>query len=206
MSLARLVIVMCMVSPALLDAQVMRYGVVMDGARNQLAAVWTEDVHQVEHAYCVTHWWAAVRSPRPNGDTTVDTVFRVLAVEPGEQSDATPNSATFSCPAGEPEIHTHPPATCYADRQDQCYPGGTDAYSCQPSREDVQTLRERGDAFAIVQCDRNAFVFYYASQYNATPPTPPGQALAQAARIRDPYSGPAGDHVTKPVSEAVNKP
>ena len=191
-------------APALsssLNAQVMRYGVVMDGARNQLASVWTEDIHQVERAYCVTHWWAATHAPRDRADSTVDTVFRVLAVERGDQTDATPNSATFTCPAGEPELHTHPPATCYADRQDQCYAGGTDAYSCQPSREDVQTLRDRGDAFAIVQCDRNAFVFYYPSQY-AGPPPPPAPALAVAARIRDPYSGSTGDRLTK----AVNKP
>jgi hypothetical protein len=177
----------------------MRYGVVMDGARNQLAAVWTEDVHQVERAYCVTHWWAATRTPGRAADSTVDTVFRVLAVEPGEDVDATPNGANFACPAGEPELHTHPPATCYADRQDQCYRGGTDAYSCQPSREDVHTLRERGDAFAIVQCDRNAFVFYYPSEYYGAPPTPP-PTLAVTPHIRDPY------RVADRAQGAVNKP
>jgi hypothetical protein len=161
----------------------MRYGVVMDQARNALAAVWTDDVHQVERAYCVTHWWAAVRAPRTRvdpADSTTDTVFRVMAIEPGDQTEATPNSAAFSCPAGEPELHTHPPATCYADRQDQCYQGGPDAYSCQPSREDVQTLLARGDAFAIVQCDRDAFVFYYPAQY-IPPSRAPGSAPVLAA-------------------------
>jgi hypothetical protein len=190
-------------APALHAQQVMRYGVVMDEARNELAAVWTEDIHQVERAYCVTHWWAAVRAPRRGADrapdSTTDTVFRVLAIEPGDQTDATPNSATFTCPAGEPELHTHPPATCYADRQDQCYKGGTDAYSCQPSREDVQTLLERGDAFAIVQCDRNAFVFYYPAEYEAPAPPPPALA-AGPPHIRDPYTD-AG----RPAAE-VNKP
>jgi hypothetical protein len=160
--------------------QAMRYGVVMDGARQQLAALWSDDVHQVERAYCVTHWWASAR--------TGDTVFRVLAVEPGDVTEATPNGATFTCPTGEPELHTHPPATCYGDRQDQCFPGGPDAYSCQPSREDVETLRTRGDAFAIVQCDRNAFIFYYRAQY--TDPPPP--AIAATPHIRDPYNAKPG--------------
>jgi hypothetical protein len=198
-------VVALILAPALHAQQVMRYGVVMDDARNELAAVWTEDIHQVERAYCVTHWWAAVRSPRGladrTSDGTTDTVFRVLAIEPGDQTDATPNSATFSCPAGEPELHTHPPATCYADRQDQCYKGGTDAYSCQPSREDVHTLLERGDAFAIVQCDRNAFVFYYPAQYEPPGAASPALAAVPAPpRIRDPYS-----YVGRPTAP-VNKP
>jgi hypothetical protein len=194
------VLTLLTLAPALLDAQqAMRYGVVMDQARNALAAVWTEDIHQVERAYCVTQWWAATRAPRHTSDSTTDTVFRVLAIEPGEQTDATPNSATFTCPPGEPELHTHPPATCYADRQDQCYQGGTDAYSCQPSREDVRTLLSRRDAFAIVQCDRNAFVFYYPAQYEAAAQPPPTLA-ASPPHIRDPYSD-----VGRPTT-AVNKP
>src|SRR5579872_7249862 len=48
-----------------LGAQIMRYGVVMDGARNALAAEWTDDPAQVERAYCVTQWWpAASRNAR----------------------------------------------------------------------------------------------------------------------------------------------
>src|SRR5579863_6977981 len=39
-------------------AQVMRYGVVMDAARNALAAQWTDEPKQVERAYCVTQWWS----------------------------------------------------------------------------------------------------------------------------------------------------
>jgi hypothetical protein len=168
-------------APAL-PAQTMHYGVVMDRLRDGLADRWSEDLHQVERAYCVTQWWAAVSTRRApvaadtgagraaSDDAGVDTVFRVLEVRPADATEATPNGATFACPTGQPELHTHPPATCYADRQDQCYHGGTDAYSCQPSREDVRTLRQRGDEFAIVQCDRNAFVFYYPSQYDTGHP------------------------------------
>ena len=174
-------------------AQVMRYGVVMDAARNALAAQWTDEPTQVERAYCVTQWWPAasrsahVRSvsdsdavQKPDG-RDADTVYRVIGIKPVETSDATPNGATFSCPPGVPEVHTHPPATCYSDRTDQCYAGGADAYSCQPSREDARKLIERGDAFAIVQCDRHAFVFYYPSQFVA-----PGSQLAQAPAVAKP--------------------
>jgi len=181
-------------SPA--SAQMMRYGVVMDAARNALAAQWTDDPTQVERAYCVTQWWTATSrnarvhaSPSPSNDSAAvqkpdgrdaDTVFRVLEIKPVETSEATPNGATFACPAGVPEVHTHPPATCYSDRTDQCYAGGADAYSCQPSREDARKLLDRGDAFAIIQCDRHAFVFYYPSQFAA--PTPPRQDLAEVAK------------------------
>ena len=173
-----------------LGAQVMRYGVVMDAARNALAAEWTDEPAQVERAYCVTQWWTATsRNARvhasndsagvqkPDG-READTVFRVIQIKPVETTDATPNGATFACPPGVPEVHTHPPATCYSDRADQCYAGGADAYSCQPSREDARKLLERGDAFAIVQCDRHAFVFYYPSQF--APPPPPRPELADA--------------------------
>jgi len=170
---AVLVVALLVVTSVSARAQVMRYGVVMDAARNALAAQWTDDPKQVERAYCVTQWWStASRNAhvRASNDTATvqkpdgrdaDTVFRVTEIKPIETYDATPNGATFSCPAGVPEVHTHPPATCYGDRTDQCYAGGADAYSCQPSREDVQKLMDRGDAFAIVQCDRHAFVFYY---------------------------------------------
>jgi hypothetical protein len=118
-----------------------------------------------------------------------DTVYRVIEIKPAETSDATPNGATFACPAGVPEVHTHPPATCYSDRKDQCYPGGADAYSCQPSREDARKLIQRGDAFAIVQCDRHAFVFYYPSQFAPSGPPHAPEELAEV-RIREPVSKP----------------
>jgi hypothetical protein len=170
---AVVVFALLVVASASARAQVMRYGVVMDAARNALAAQWTDEPTQVERAYCVTQWWSTasrkVHVQASNDTATVqkpdgrdaDTVFRVTAIKPVETKDATPNGATFACPPGVPEVHTHPPATCYSDRADQCYAGGADAYSCQPSREDVRKLMERGDAFAIVQCDKHAFVFYY---------------------------------------------
>jgi hypothetical protein len=193
---------------ASLGAQIMRYGVVMDAARNALAAEWTENPTQVERAYCVTQWWPATSRNahvHASSDSTAargmlaradsdaaedgreaDTVYRVIQITPVETSEATPNGATFACPHGVPEVHTHPPATCYSDRADQCYAGGADAYSCQPSREDARKLLQRGDPFAIVQCDRHAFVFYYPSQF--APPAAPRPPELAEDRIRDPYT------------------
>jgi hypothetical protein len=209
-----------------LAAQVMRYGVVMDGARDSLAAVWTTDAAQAERAYCVTQWWTAAshhghglapaaaagsvaqRATVGGGDSVVaggrdaDTVYRVLAVRPIAPTEATPNGATFACPTGVPELHTHPPATCYSDRTDQCFAGGADAYSCQPSREDVRKLLQRGDAFAVVQCDAHAFVFYYPGQYTTPPPVVAERTVAVVeSRIRDPYTPPV-----KPPAWKVSKP
>lgn len=178
---AWLVVASIAIGASTVSAQVMRYGVVMDAARNALAAQWTDEPKQVERAYCVTQWWStASRNARVRAanDTSVvqkpdgrdaDTVFRVTEIKPVETHDATPNGATFACPPGVPEVHTHPPATCYGDRTDRCYAGGADAYSCQPSREDAHKLLERGDPFAIVQCDKHAFVFYYPSQFAGPP-------------------------------------
>lgn len=186
---AALVVLLAVSASPHLGAQIMRYGVVMDGARNALAAEWTDNPAQVERAYCVTQWWPATsRNARvhASSDSIVargmlahpdsaeqdgreaDTVYRVTIISPIETSEATPNGATFACPHGVPEVHTHPPATCYGDRTDQCYAGGADAYSCQPSREDVRKLRQRGDPFAIIQCDRHAFVFYYPSEFGSS--------------------------------------
>jgi hypothetical protein len=201
---AALIVLVAVSASPTLGAQVMRYGVVMDAARNALAAEWTDEPAQVERAYCVKQWWPATsRNARVHAasDSTAareaDTVYRVIDIKPIETSEATPNGATFACPRGVPEVHTHPPATCYSDRTDQCYAGGADAYSCQPSREDARKLVQRGDPFAIIQCDRHAFVFYYPSEFAAPAP----KELAEV-RIRDPYT----PVVTAPSPSVVAKP
>jgi hypothetical protein len=163
------------------DVSSMRYGVLMDDLRNTLAGDWTDEPHQVERTYCVTEWWPAIVRGSDSGDRAADTLFRVAQAKAMAAVSATPNGASFACAAGVPELHTHPPATCYGDRVDQCYAGGPDAYSCQPSREDVRTLLRRGDRFAIIQCDRFAYVFYYPGQFVAS-------SEVASARIRDPYA------------------
>ena len=149
-------------------AQGVRLGVVMDAPREVLEQAWSEDSRQVERAYCVTHWSFGVHHVSRTIPRQDDTVFRVFKVVPATMVKAGPASAEFECPAGMPELHIHTPTTCSGDNLDTCVVGGLNAYSCQPSRGDLEKLADRGDAFGVVQCDRRAFRFYFASEYLGT--------------------------------------
>lgn len=143
-------------------AQVVRFGVMEDSARAMLRAAWREDSAQPERAYCVRRARIVARVISP---TKVDSIFHVLEVRPAHVDAASPNHVSFACHAGTPELHTHTPATCLTDNPQYCAAGGPEAYSCQPSREDYEKLIERGDPFAVIQCDKVAFRFYYPSEY-----------------------------------------
>jgi hypothetical protein len=148
-------------------AQTVRYGVMGDSVTAQLRAAWSEDPTQVERAYCVQR--ARISSAPALGGGS-DSIYRVLSVRPapiGGQQD--PNHVNFDCPKGTPELHTHTPATCLTDDVDSCRADGPLAYSCQPSRDDYEVLIDRGDQYAIIQCDRRAFRFYYPSEYVVPP-------------------------------------
>lgn len=154
-------------------AQVVRYGVIGDSVRAQLGRAWSTDYRQSERGYCVRRAYILAR---PVSRTAVDSIFRVLEVRPAHPSDADPNHVAFECTPGTPELHTHPPATCYNANVAWCEAGGPDAYSCQPSRADYEELIRRGDPFGIIQCDRWAYRFYYPSDYRPmrdTLPPPP---------------------------------
>lgn len=145
--------------------QGVRLGVMMDSARATLDRVWSEDARQVERAYCVTHWSYGVYHVSRDVPVKDDTVYRVFAIRPAAVASAGPSSADFACPPGVPELHVHTPTTCAGDDLNSCVVGGLNAYSCQPSRGDLEKLVDRGDAFGVVQCDRRAFRFYFASEF-----------------------------------------
>lgn len=149
-------------APAWARAQVVRFGVMEDSARAVLRAAWREDSAQPERAYCVRR---ARIVARVISSGKIDSIFHVLEVRPAHVDAASPNHISFACHAGTPELHTHTPATCLTDDPQYCAAGGPEAYSCQPSREDYEKLIERGDPFAVIQCDRVAFRFYYPSEY-----------------------------------------
>jgi hypothetical protein len=145
-----------------LCGQTVRYGVMGDSVTAQLRAAWTDDSTQNERAYCV----ARTRiTSRPTLGGGVDSIFRVLALKPAVVTSQDPNHVQFECAAGTPELHTHTPATCLTDDAGSCRADGPLAYSCQPSRSDYEELVTRGDQYAIIQCDRRAFRFYYPSEY-----------------------------------------
>ncbi len=147
-------------------AQTVRFGVLEDSVSTMLRAAWTDDSAQNERAYCIQRARITVRPVLGGG---VDSIFRILAVKPAVITEQDPNHAQFQCAPHTPELHTHTPATCLTDDATFCRAGGPMAFSCQPSREDYQELITRGDKFAIIQCDRRAFRFYYPSEYLAAP-------------------------------------
>jgi hypothetical protein len=145
-----------------IGAQTVRFGVMGDSVTQQLRALWSDNPKQNERAYCVKR---ARISSRPVLGGGVDSIYRVLAVKPVKTTGGDPNHVQFECAPGTPELHTHTPATCDTDDASSCRFDGPLAFSCQPSREDYRELVLRGDQFAIIQCDRRAFRFYYPGEY-----------------------------------------
>jgi hypothetical protein len=145
-----------------LSAQVVRYGIMTEGARAALERAWSDDPRQTERAYCVRR---ARITGEPVRAGAVDSIIRVLEVRPARVEEAGPNYARFECAPGTPELHTHAPATCPTDDPQWCTAGGPDAYSCQPSRGDYEKLARRGDPFGVIQCARQVFRFYYPSEF-----------------------------------------
>jgi hypothetical protein len=146
-------------------AQTVHYGVVMDVPRLKLDSLWDDNPRQVERAYCVVDYSIGVHHVSRTSPVQDDSVFRVFAVVPANTRSAGPSSVDFECAPGKPELHTHTPSTCTGDDVKTCFAGGLNAFSCQPSREDLEKLVRRGDPFAVIQCDRRAFRFYYPSEY-----------------------------------------
>lgn len=157
-----------------LDAQAVRLGVVMDTPREALERMWSEEPRQLERAYCVAQFSYGVYQVSRETPAKVDTIFRVLALSDAPVANAGPSSIEFECPAGQPEVHTHTPTTCSGDDVKTCTVGGLNAWSCQPSRQDLEKLLARGDPFGIIQCDRRSFRFYYPHEYAA-----PAQIVSQ---------------------------
>ncbi len=162
-------------------AQVVRYGAVTSEARTILENMWSDEPHQNERAYCASNWSASAMAERSSAPTREDSVYNVTVVQRSPVRASGPNSVDFECPSGVPEIHTHTPTTCVGDDLASCIVGGINAYSCQPSRQDLEKLVRRGDPFAVVQCDLRAFRFYYPQEYVAGS-APVGADAAGGAR------------------------
>jgi hypothetical protein len=147
------------------EAQTVRYGVVMETLRDSLGKVWSDEPKQFERAYCIASWSYGVYHVSREDPVQDDTIFRVFAMRQAPVRSAGPSSVDFECPPGVPEMHTHTPTTCRGDDIRTCVTGGLNAYSCQPSRQDLLKLIQRGDPFGLIQCDRRSFRFYFASEY-----------------------------------------
>jgi hypothetical protein len=147
------------------EAQTVRYGVVMETIRDSLGRAWSDEPRQLERAYCIASWSYGVYHVSREDPAQDDTIFRVFGMRQAPVRSAGPSSVDFECPPGVPEMHTHTPTTCRGDDVKTCVAGGLNAYSCQPSRQDLLKLIQRGDPFGLIQCDRKSFRFYFASEY-----------------------------------------
>lgn len=134
-----------------------RYVILDQQVRDTLAADW--DAHLadpaiLERAYCLTYQRDVWVIP--------EWIWRVTKVRPADEvKGATPSGiATFRCQPGETTAHVHPAQTCLSDSD--CINGGALAYQCFPSPIDLDFLQRSGQPFALVICDRNAYVPYWA--------------------------------------------
>ena len=133
-----------------------RFVVVDSVVRAQLAAVWdATNAAQSERGYCVGytlgHQWGVP-------------VYRVWAIEPAKVVASSQYGILSECPDahGIAFLHTHPPVTC----TDSCRIGGVDAYECFPSELDQASLDESKEPFGLIQCSREAIVFFFPTRRN----------------------------------------
>lgn len=141
-----------------------RYAIMDDYVRQLLIDDWdlhAKDSVLLERGYCLQYqldFWAS------------EIVYRVTQIERAEAHSAGPNGVMFRCPEGPKRatLHIHTANSCLGD--EQCFPGGPYAYQCLASPTDYQSLDWSGNAFAMVQCSREAIVSYWPT--GAKPPLP----------------------------------
>jgi hypothetical protein len=133
-----------------------RFVVIDSAVRARLAVEWdATNTMQPERGYCV-----AFVKAREWGVP----VYRVWAIERAKIVTSSQYRLTSECPNGSEVafLHTHPPVTCFS--RFNCELGGVDAYECFPSEIDQAALDESTDAFGLIQCSREAIVFYFPNR------------------------------------------
>ena len=144
------------------------YGYVTDSARVYLEQGWDEhNAFQVERGWCIEPADVEV-------DTAIDhsaVMWKVHHVTlPDSVSRATPYAISFSCSSTAiAAMHVHTNTTCIHNPKDPygyhpkgCILGGDDAYLC--SVDEADRSHARNDSFAVVQCGRGQFVFYWPNR------------------------------------------
>lgn len=150
-----------------------KQGVVMPPAHSVLANAWDDtNPMQSERMYCVVDYSVGVsrgvlyadEARHTDSALYVDSTFRVWRVVPAQMDSAGFDWAVGDCPPGQPLIHTHPPASCYANG---CLIGGEDAWQSDPSVVDWGEFRHSPVPFDVVQVDRHVFRFFYITDTEA---------------------------------------
>lgn len=144
--------------------------VVEDSARQFLIASWeSDDPYSPERVYC-----AHVRVLQHK--ISKQLMYLVDRIRANIVDSATQYRAVYrSCGEEEITIHTHTPATCtkiplmiggFNSAVILCQRGGWDAYDCEPSIVDYNTLFKIGHAFAGVECAAGAIRWFYNPSHN----------------------------------------
>lgn len=123
--------------------EVTRIGIMRPQALRVLAEGWDTAQNANEKGYCVT---IAYHAPYPD-PRLADSVYVVWSVTPAPTDSAGPTWVNYHCPVGDPSVHTHPWHGAPPD--------------CDPSKPDRQSLKHERAPFAVVQCDRYTFRFFY---------------------------------------------
>lgn len=123
--------------------------------KDVLARDWRAHAHDpaiLERAYCVEY--------RKDMWVIAEYVWRGISIRPADDvTGQTPDGiGTLSCKPGEAVIHTHPAQSCISDTD--CVPGGELADQCFPSDTDRRSLNRSTEAWAGVQCDEHAVVWW----------------------------------------------
>jgi len=146
---------------------------ITDRVRLQMNLAWdTRNPQQPERAYCVVTRLGVVR-----GDSVYIAVAAYRIVPAGDD----PYWVDVDCGPEQTILHTHTPTTCDHDATgatlyQTCIVGGSDAYLCMPSNQDQALINHVRMAFALIQCDRNAFIAYY-------PDVIPDSAALDSAKV-----------------------
>lgn len=132
-----------------------RYVILDQHVKDVLASDWrahANDPAILERAYCVEY--------RKDVWVIPEFVWRGISIRPADHvMGQTPTSIlALSCNPGEAVLHVHPPQSCISDTE--CVPGGSLADQCFPSLTDRQSLNRSTEAWAAVQCDEHAVVFW----------------------------------------------
>jgi len=138
-----------------------RFVILDDYIRERLANDW--DAHKndrplTERAYCLK-WqldiWAG------------EVAYRVTEIsEPDSVAESDRTGILFFCKQGPnvAELHIHPDQTCISD-DGPCWPDGPYSHQCIPSDADVRRLRHYEYKFSMIQCARDAEIFYWPTTY-----------------------------------------
>jgi hypothetical protein len=128
-----------------------------DYVRDVLAADWdahSKDHKLLERGYCLGYqldFWAG------------ELAYRITQISSPDSVAAESSSIRFSCvgkfPGHLAELHVHPASSCLGP-DGPCFPRGPYAWQCKESDQDTRWLDWSGQPFSMIQCSREATIYW----------------------------------------------